>query len=98
MDVCKTSETLKPDKLKPPVSYDLLGYSRILGKYPTKSAAYADLGVNSRVHSPAAKVVKSRPEFSIFCCKLFGQSPPCNWSAALFPMSDGLTGLLLTNQ
>ena len=34
MDVCKTSEELKPEKVKPPVSYDPLGYSRIFGEIP----------------------------------------------------------------
>ena len=74
---------------KPVVSYSPLDYSRIIQTYPNKDAAYADLGVNSRVRGCAAKVVKSRPEFTIFCCKLFRQDPPCGWTAALFKVQQG---------
>ena len=76
-------------KAKSRVSYTPSAYTRILETYPSKDAAYVALGVNSRVRGHAAKVLKGRNEYSIFCCKLFRQDPPCKWTAALFQNRRG---------
>ena len=63
-------------------------YTQVVATYGSKNEAYNDLGVNARVRSHSAKVVKTREEFSILCCKLFNQSPPCTWNAALVRAGD----------